>query len=76
MALKDDIYLVHLRHKEALEESLGYLEQAMEGISNRVSYELIAFDMRSSLKALGTIIGVDITEEVLTKIFSTFCIGK
>jgi tRNA modification GTPase len=38
--------------------------------------EITALELRSALAAIGEISGVVDTEEVLGKIFSTFCIGK
>jgi tRNA modification GTPase len=33
-------------------------------------------DMKECLKELGTIIGTNITEDILNAIFSKFCVGK
>jgi tRNA modification GTPase len=40
------------------------------------SLELIAFEMRSALEALGEVVGETTTEEVLNRIFEQFCVGK
>jgi tRNA modification GTPase len=41
-----------------------------------MSFEFIAFDLREALDSLGEIVGVTTSEDVLDRIFSTFCIGK
>lgn len=64
------------RHLQALKEAHEALERAVSGLENALSAEFVAFDVRLALHALGTILGVDITEEILNQVFSTFCIGK
>lgn len=65
-----------VRHKTALEKTVGHLMQARESLANAMSDEFIAFDLREALESLGEIVGVTTTEDVLDRIFSTFCIGK
>jgi tRNA modification GTPase len=38
--------------------------------------EITAVELRAALAAVGDVVGVVDTEDVLGKIFSTFCIGK
>lgn len=73
---KDEILITNIRHKEALERSIHACLAVAEGLQNNVSPEFLAIDMRTALVSLGRIIGTDITEDVLTAIFSKFCIGK
>lgn len=71
-----EVVITQLRHKEALERAIGYCRAARDGLLDGLSAELVAFEMRSSLTALGQIIGTDVTEDLLSAIFSTFCVGK
>jgi len=68
--------LTNLRHKVALERAFASLRTAERGLSGGLSPEFAAFDLREALSALGEVTGQAITEEVLDRIFSTFCIGK
>jgi tRNA modification GTPase len=70
------VVITLIRHKTALEKTMGHLMQARESLANAMSYEFIAFDLREALDSLGEIVGVTTTEDVLDRIFSTFCIGK
>jgi tRNA modification GTPase len=65
-----------VRHKEALSNACSYLGQLIDGLKNEISPEFLSADMRACLQELGTIIGTNITEDILTAIFSKFCIGK
>lgn len=73
---EDELILMHLRHKEALLQAISYLQEVIEGLFSDRSAELVASDMKEALSALGAIYGGDVTEDVLTAIFSKFCIGK
>jgi len=73
---KEEVVLTSMRHKEALEKAHFALQKVIEGLKSGVSPEFLAFDMRDTLLNLGKIIGINVTEDVLTSIFSTFCIGK
>jgi tRNA modification GTPase len=66
----------NLRHKVALERALGASKDVVEGLKTRRPAELVAVDLKEALDALGEIIGVITTEEILDQIFSRFCIGK
>lgn len=72
----DSDVLVHLRHKEALVRALGHLEQVIVGLEDQLSAELVAADMKEGLYALQEMLGGDLKEDILSAIFSKFCIGK
>lgn len=71
----DDI-LVSARHSSLVSESLENAKSAVEKIGSSAPSELAASDIRAALDCLGEIVGRGDREEVLSKIFSTFCIGK
>jgi tRNA modification GTPase len=66
----------NLRHKIALERALTASGDAVEGFKAGRPAELVAVDLKEALDALGEIIGVITTDEILDQIFSRFCIGK
>jgi tRNA modification GTPase len=70
------VWTVNQRHKTALEQARGSLLKAHETIKSGLSSEFIALDLRGALDGLGLIIGASYTEDILDKIFDTFCIGK
>jgi len=73
---KEEVILTTLRHKNALDEAMSLLQSVMKGLEQDISPEFLSFDMRKCLFELGTILGMNISEEILNSIFSKFCIGK
>jgi tRNA modification GTPase len=61
---------------ESLSLSLEALARAAEFSAQRGGEELVAFELRRGLEALGQIAGVVYTDDLLDRIFSRFCIGK
>ena len=69
--------LVLERHREALAAAASFLREAAElARSEGGAPELIASRAREALSALGVITGETATEELLDRIFATFCLGK
>lgn len=73
---KEEVIITNARHHQALKKALNALNLVIQGLCSRISPELISLELRQVLKDLGTIIGLDIAEDILTAIFSKFCIGK
>lgn len=69
---KEATIITKLRHKEALDVAISYCQSALSA----PSLELMAIDIKAALKSLGSIIGLDVTEDILSSIFSKFCVGK
>ncbi|NML64621.1 tRNA uridine-5-carboxymethylaminomethyl(34) synthesis GTPase MnmE [Hymenobacter sp. RP-2-7] len=68
--------VTNVRHARALEEALGYLDAVRQGLAVGRGTELLAADLRHALAALGSITGEISTDDILTSIFTQFCIGK
>jgi len=67
----------NLRQKIALENAKEYLLNALKELEKKGPLpELTAIEIRSAISSLSEIIGEVTTEDLLTQIFSTFCIGK
>jgi len=73
---QDEIIITKKRHKLALDEAIDHLKKVIQNLKEDISAEFISIDLKDALKALSKIIGFDITEDILSSIFSKFCIGK
>jgi len=76
MPSKKEIYLTHARHKKALDLAIDACQKTIEGLKENRSAEFVSLDMRHCLLSLASIIGTDVTEDILSSIFSQFCVGK
>ena len=68
--------ITQLRHKMALEKACTNLTAAKDCFDAGHSPEFTAFELRCALDALDEITGKKIQDDILHKIFSSFCIGK
>ncbi len=68
--------VTNLRHFDALQKAKNHLDNAKASISNKMSGEFIAVDLRNAESSLGEIIGKVTTDDILNNIFAKFCIGK
>lgn len=69
---ESNVILVNERHIKALELAKSNLER----IRKDFSFDIIAFEIKKALDELGKISGKTVSEEVINKIFSKFCVGK
>jgi tRNA modification GTPase len=70
-----DAVITRERHRQAFEEAHESLRRASTALEEGHS-ELAAEDVRLALRALGRITGRVDVEEILDRLFATFCIGK
>ncbi len=70
-----DPIITNERHANKLLESINSLSNAKSNMQNEI-LDLAAFDLRQSLNSLGEITGEITPNDILDKIFSTFCVGK
>ncbi len=73
---KEEVVITRLRHHEALTQAILSCQAVIKGLREGISAEFVASDMRNCLHELGKIIGTNVTEDILTAIFSKFCLGK
>jgi tRNA modification GTPase len=64
------------RHHDLLLRAGSEIEKSLDLLEQRMSEEIVLIGLHNSLRYLGQITGETTTEDMLTRIFSTFCIGK
>ena len=64
------------RHHDLLRRSNEEIAHSLELLEQKVSEEMILVGLHNALRYLGQITGETTTEDMLTRIFATFCIGK
>jgi tRNA modification GTPase len=71
-----DEVAINARHQDCVRRSLAFLSAAEEALAGGIPPEFIAEELRASLEALGEVVGRTDNEDLLGRIFSSFCIGK
>lgn len=71
-----DILVTNARHAEILQHATQSSSRIIGGLTAGLSGDFIAQDVRETIHHLGAITGTITTTDILTTIFSRFCIGK
>ncbi len=69
-------FITSLRHEQLLRECLQALEQAREAAREGLPHEMLLLDLYAALQPLDSITGATTADDILERIFSSFCIGK
>ncbi len=67
---------INARHQDCIRRCVEYLNAAEVAFRGGLAPEFVAEELRAALNATGEIVGKSDTEDLLGRIFSTFCIGK
>ncbi|MGH2104422.1 tRNA uridine-5-carboxymethylaminomethyl(34) synthesis GTPase MnmE [Aerococcus urinaeequi] len=73
---KDATYVSNARHIALLEKASQSLDEVNNGIDMGMPVDLIQIDFTRAWEILGEIIGENAPDELLTQLFSQFCLGK
>ena len=73
---ESDGQLVTQRHLELARNAASNLHSAISALQSGMPLDTVAIDLREALVQLGEITGQNATEEVIDRVFSTFCVGK
>lgn len=71
-----DGVVTNTRHRDALLRARTALDEGAGALVAGLALDAVCTDVRTALEALGQITGESVTEDVLSEIFSRFCIGK
>lgn len=69
-------FLTNARHQSLVRDSLAGLDAAQTAVGNRVPHEMLLLDLYGALRPLDEITGATTNDDILSLIFSRFCIGK
>ena len=69
-------FITSLRHEQLLKESGEALAQARTAAIVGIPHEMLLLDLYAALRPIDAITGATTADDILNRIFSTFCIGK
>lgn len=73
---KDATYVSNTRHIALLENASQALKEVQNGIEAGMPVDLVQIDMTRCWDYLGEIVGDSVQDELITQLFSQFCLGK
>lgn len=68
--------LTNLRQRDAVTEAMEALKRAAQAAMENMPHEMVLLDLYECLRALDSLTGQTTADDVLNRIFSSFCIGK
>ena len=74
--IESDIIINNARQKNLLINAAKNLKEVLKSIDNGMSIDFIEIDLKSCMENLGLIVGKAVSDDLVDKIFSDFCIGK
>ena len=76
IAGNDEVVITNARQKTCLLNACESLRLAEEGIENGMPEDMLTIDMMDAYTSLGEVIGEEIEEDLVNRIFAKFCMGK
>jgi tRNA modification GTPase len=76
MDFTQELIITNKRHKDLLKKSIDFLKMALDEINNNKPIDIVSIYINKAAIALGEIIGMNVSEDVINKIFEKFCLGK
>ncbi len=73
---RDATYVSNVRHIALLRDTIDALDEVIEGIEMAMPVDLVQIDMTRAWDLLGEITGDSVQDELITQLFSQFCLGK
>ncbi|EOH91592.1 tRNA uridine-5-carboxymethylaminomethyl(34) synthesis GTPase MnmE [Enterococcus villorum] len=73
---RDATYVSNTRHIALLEKAAISLEEVISGIELGMPVDLVQIDMTRCWDYLGEVVGDSVQDELITQLFSQFCLGK
>lgn len=74
--LNNGIIITNIRHKDQIHKAIISINEALNCINDNVSLDILAIYIKETLENLGEITGDNVSEDIISKIFSKFCLGK
>lgn len=73
---ENELIITNERHRDLLNKSKEYLNIAKKEIEDNEPIDIVSIVIKNATKSLGEIIGADVNQDIVNKIFEKFCLGK
>ena len=68
--------ITNVRHKNQIRKAVNNIDDAIDSIKNNMPIDIVSINIRDCLSDLVDITGENVTDDIINKIFSKFCLGK
>lgn len=76
LEIDNSVFITNVRHKNQINKSINDLKEVMNDMVNNIPIDIISIKLKEVLEDLGEITGENVSEDIINKIFSKFCLGK
>lgn len=76
LAFNDEVILSNSRQKQCMDEAYGSLCLVLDHLEEGIPEDLLTIDLMSAYESLGYVIGEEVEEDLVNRIFEKFCMGK
>ena len=76
ISVDDGAVITNIRHKDALVKARDALKSAIKEVEAGIEANMTFIDIENAISALGEITGQTVAEEIVDRIFHSFCVGK
>ena len=74
--LNNSDLIINARHKNQIIKAIDSIEEAKDGIKNNMPIDVVSVSIKQSLEELSSITGENVSDDIISEIFSKFCLGK
>ena len=68
--------ITNIRHKNQIDLAIKNINEAKMAVLSNLPIDIISISIKQSLEELGKITGETVTDDIISEIFSKFCLGK
>lgn len=76
ISFNDEVFITNIRHKNLIDKAIEDLEHVESSISEGLPEDFYSIDLMGAIDSLNSIIGGNLSEDLVDEIFSKFCTGK
>lgn len=74
--ISNEVMITNMRHKENIDLAIQSLDMVINSLNNNMPEDFLTIDLINVYSLLGFIIGEEVDDDLVTEIFSKFCMGK
>lgn len=76
LSMNEEVILSNARQKECMEEAYQSLLLVLDHLDEGIPEDLLTIDLMNAYESLGHVIGEEVEEDLVNRIFEKFCMGK